>query len=326
MPPVPPASQELPVETARPLPEAPKHAERSDAYGVLYALAGSSDAAERSTAIAALDTQRDAYAVYTALKALADPAAEVRDVAFEACASADTALLADQIMGLWLREEPETAAVVAVLPGLRHKLEKPFLSLIEQPTASQLHRVWAVYGLGCMGSTDGVESLLRMAWQEDPTLAWYALWALVSLPAEVSVQPLLELCRHPSEPNRAAALEAVIAVPGYRATLGLSQVLMQLSQDDLALAGRVVTGLGARKDQTAVPYLISALDRFPELLETTGEALRTLTGEPLSNAPQPWRDWYAARQGALPKGPPPSDAKLYELAGIDSELVQRIEQ
>lgn len=320
-PPLPPSPQLLPVEAFYPPAASPATPEGADAGAILYALARSEDPGQRRTAIAAFDTRHDAFAVYLAVKALADPDAETRHAALDACGRAEAALLSEQALGLWLREEPEGAAVLAALPTLRHVLERPFLALLEQPGAPLAHRVWAVHGLGRMGSTGAVPALRLAAWQEDPTLAWYALWALAALPPEVAVQPLLELCRHPWEHTRWAAVDAAAVLPGHRATTGLGELLSQLPTNESAMAARLVTILKDRNDIAAVPYLIDALERFPQHLELGGGALRAITGEELSNAPQAWRDWDAARRGAAPRRSSPARTNLFELTGVDTGLI-----
>lgn len=254
------------------------------------------DPQTRLEALEALAESNGADHLEPFLKALADPAPEIRELAAGFLARQDTEKVFERFMNMLARGgSDELARLDAAIPLLRTGFEPRFLQVLSAPNESPARKRIAAYGLGRMNSVAAVPELAECAWNADETTALACVKALLAVRDPIVIAHLVRLAAHTTPSVRKAALDGLVDVGGPEAVAALGELALAPTEDNGDIAREAAEALGATNAEIAIPILIEVMRKNVPARRSAVQALRRLTGDDAGDQPSDWQEWYERR-------------------------------
>ncbi len=294
------------------------------AGGILEAMFGSPDPAQRIRALEAWFGAGASEAVSKALDALADPSPEVRGSSVRLLAGSSRDGLAESLLDAVSHGESEGLNTIATALGsLKGPLEAPMLHVLSQGDELVARRVAAAWCLGHMGCRSAREALAAEVWSEDLALSMMCAEALYALRDPQAVVHWAAFLKHPNPDIRVIAVEGLGIAGTARAFDALRRLAFGEFTEDAVLEGLAVQGMGLWPLRESAESLVGAMRENPRVRATAGNVLRVVTGESLGDDAGAWEAWLTrparqggaegeARRGRGPQGRLPFDVEYME--------------
>ena len=235
------------------------------------------------------------------LKALSAPEPEVREVAVRGLLKCEPKAILDKILAIVCGADPVALpGVDAALPELKEGFEEDLLAILGSKSEETWRKNGAAYILGRMKSSPAIPLLTQGVWSTDPITRTTCLNALLSINDPWVIPHLKELAPHPEPEVRKAVVQGLSNLGGKDAYAVLGEIAATPPNGDVGVCRKAILFLGATKDKSVVPLLITALERNPNSKHPIINALRQVTNEDFGEEAEDWRDWYLESQGIRP--------------------------
>ncbi len=260
---------------------------------ILEQMAGSKDPAQRAMALQAISASGSHAELDRLVNALADADAGVREAAAEGLRISDAGAVFDAVMRGYLGgSNTQCYALDGQLVALRGALEFPMLDVLENTREPEVRRCIAAHCLGMMNSPAAVQPLAGLAWSKNQQLAFASMRALVSSRNPAAMMDLVRLVAHPQESFRLLAVEGLAALGGLDAEKTLEGVVSSPQETSVPVRVRAAQVLGDWGAKSAVPALLEASLKEPEVRLAATDSLRRITGKQFGESAQQWWTWY----------------------------------
>lgn len=278
------------------------------AYGILRRMSLSEDEGVRATALRELERVGVPADVEPLVRGLAAPSESVRRAAVSALVAAPPDKAFEAVM--WVLAQGSREQILGLdpaFPQLRDSLEDRMIEVLKATDAGDLRKSAAAYSLGRMGSVAAMTLLTELAWSGESQVAAFSTNALANMGDARTVQPLIDLLRHPDPAVQAEAVLGLAKAGGPQVVAALSEVALGRIPTTGPVRREAVKVVGLLGDLSVVPVLVKSMQNDYNVRHEAGAALRRLTGADVRDEPMAWAQWLnevQAAQAAAQQPPP----------------------
>ena len=287
-------------------------------------LSESAQARDKNTRMRALEGLMETApddSIDTFLKALSAPEPEVRALAARALLKCEPKAILDKLLAIVCGADPVALpGVDAALPELKEGFEEDLLTILNSKSEETWRKNGAAYILGRMKSSPAIPLLTQGVWSTDPNTRTTCLNALLAMNDPWVIPHLKKLAPHPQPEVRKAVVQALGNLGGKEAYAVLGEIAAVPPNGDVGVSRKAILLLGATKDKSVVPLLITALERNPTSMHPIINALRQVTNQDFGEEAEEWRAWYLGTQGIRVKEDAPvTDLPILTLPDDESK-------